>query len=168
MDSVADLTSEIGYGESFTCSLASTRMSPNQTCDDLPGPGRLIDTHIYQPAGRYLERRIYNFRGSRKPRISTRQARLESIKEQSTDEPKHSKTKPIMDVTFHVIKSFFAPLWKTDGHVCRHAYWGRSGRTVVPLDLSDYLLICCGARQSESSDIVPLIAHCEYIMSLVM
>lgn len=54
-------TSEIGESSEYTCSIFSTRMPTDQTCDDLPGRGRLLDTYFYQPAGRLVERAINRF-----------------------------------------------------------------------------------------------------------
>lgn len=61
-DTISVSSRDSTYSDCETCSLASTRMSPNQTADDLPGAGRIIDTHFYQPAGRWLERKIANVR----------------------------------------------------------------------------------------------------------
>lgn len=46
--------------ESSYTSDSSSDFSTMATCTNNPGPGRIIDTHFYQPCGRYIERILMN------------------------------------------------------------------------------------------------------------
>ncbi|KAJ4473892.1 hypothetical protein J3R30DRAFT_740365 [Lentinula aciculospora] len=131
--------------EMVTCSLASTRMLPNQTCDDLPGAGRTVDTYFYQTAERFLEHRINKILEKRRSREKKRQSSL--LQEQMLLDA--------IDSTEAAVHSFFESKFLTvsEGHalVCNHKYWTGSGLRYIRLDLSEYLYIW-GAQDIEGWD----------------
>ena len=166
------LDDEDDVESSITCSLVSTSMSPNQTCDDLPGLGRIIDTYVYQPGGRYIERRINNFLASRKSRRDRRTSRSMLFKRvlgHPADEG-IPLAKRVIDIAFDVITSFFNSAFlrrlRPDDHPCRHTYWTRAKQTSVVIGLSDYLYIW-GVQSFAGWDPSPLFTRCRHVMSLI-
>ena len=138
----------VNDSESYTCSLASTSMSPNQTCDDLPGAGRIIDTYFYQPAGRYLERQIYRLMSARKARKLTtvkRSAQFESVNEKTPVEGSILSAEQIIKVTEDVVTSFIESLANSNTGSCGHCWFQACYHRGMKLGLHNYLVLC-GAR----------------------
>lgn len=53
------------FSSGYACSLMS-EISSTATCDDLPGPGRTLDKYFFQPAGKWVERKVEEFVISRR------------------------------------------------------------------------------------------------------
>ena len=137
-------TSEIGESLEYTCSIFSTRMPTNETCDDLPGPGRLLDTYFYQPAGRLVERAINRF---------IIQANTRWI---------HQEISEAYDiiVSFHdSIRLQFHGEWSV-----QHRYW-QGERIVTEMVPISVLLYFWGAQNSGQTEDDAVVKQCRRIAS---
>ncbi|KAJ4473891.1 hypothetical protein J3R30DRAFT_3406724 [Lentinula aciculospora] len=135
-------------------------MSPNQTCDDLPGPGRLIDTYFYQPGGRFLEDHINRFLAKRQSRKEKRQFRM-LIERESL-----ATIDSVSDAIHSFYDSKFLTLPEDHALACNHSYWTRTGQKSIRLDLSEYLYIW-GAQEMVEWDDRELAGYCSQINNFV-
>ncbi|EJD01961.1 uncharacterized protein FOMMEDRAFT_157103 [Fomitiporia mediterranea MF3/22] len=119
---------ERSYTSEYTCSLFSERLSSNQTCDDLPGPGRIIDKYIYQPGGRFLERKL-------NPLLYGRD-RLRELYQAETSIDNFFKSVALQSSGYFLVK---------------HGYWDIDGFKVIKLSLSG-LLYFWGGQNIKSWD----------------